>query len=47
MENDLKNYIDSYSWVTLDLNSFLSTRAGYNDIEFTHIGKFYTDIPEI
>jgi len=47
LDGILKDEIESYSWMTLDINDFIGSRKGFKDVKVTHIGKLYNDSPRI
>lgn len=46
IENDLSEYVESYSWVTQDLAKFANERQ-VKSVYLTHIGQIFQFKPEI
>ncbi|KRX00113.1 hypothetical protein PPERSA_07220 [Pseudocohnilembus persalinus] len=47
LTEDLKDYIESFSWITISLEDLFDIQGGYTDTYVTHLGKIYTFDPYI
>lgn len=47
IEKQLKDDIESYSWITIGLDDYIGSREGFRNVEITHVGKIYRLEPKI